>query len=673
MSRYIPTPAYPDMMPVDISFVFENEKPAGKHGFMRVDGENLRFEDGTLGKFWGVVLDGTSCFPDKDYAPVLARRLAMVGCNVVRLHQMDGQFHARNLFAFTKGKRVDNTRVFDPRSLDALDYLVYCLKEEGIYCYLDHLVYRHFKQGDGIEQAELLGDAAKPWCLTNPRLIELQKEYATNLWNHYNPYTKLCYKDDPVFILTDLVNEADLFYNSAKNAAGYIEPTYYTNEFRQMFGKWLQEKGIEFDWQNCDLYSQDEILLEFKYEATKKYYAEMTEHLRSLGVKVPITGTTWSRDYTGATKANEDMDFADSHHYYYDWKWGNTERVCKNFSITASKFAFPRLPLIRTPNKPFFVSEWGMPWPNSYRAEGAIYYAAVGALQGWSGFTVHTYAYGNRLATNSVLGREGSSPIGGVSFREGIFSVWNDPAVFGLFYHAALITRRQDITPAEKAVAVHADGHKQLSVKAYEGILEQHRGYTVIGDAEGYDDVVEHNEAYPMPSDKVVSDNGQMWRDFKREIGGIDTPRTKIAYGYIGRGRGAAHSTHKRLVDGIVFDGMSINSFTDFGVIAVSSLTDDPIEKSNNILISSIGRARNTDAIFDGEKMLDVGKPPIMSEVIEADISIRTELGKTLKVWGITPEGYYAGKLPTTYEDGVLTFHVGDANNPASYYLVVEE
>ena len=51
MSRYIPMPAYPDRMPVDISFVFRDEKPAGKHGFVHADGEVLRFEDGTLAKF----------------------------------------------------------------------------------------------------------------------------------------------------------------------------------------------------------------------------------------------------------------------------------------------------------------------------------------------------------------------------------------------------------------------------------------------------------------------------------------------------------------------------------------------------------------------------------------------------------------------------------------------
>ena len=43
MSRYMPVYQYPEMMPVDISFVFEDEVPAGKHGFCQVDGENFRF------------------------------------------------------------------------------------------------------------------------------------------------------------------------------------------------------------------------------------------------------------------------------------------------------------------------------------------------------------------------------------------------------------------------------------------------------------------------------------------------------------------------------------------------------------------------------------------------------------------------------------------------------
>jgi len=56
MSKYIPVYAHPDRMPVDISFVFEDERPAGKHGFCQVKGENMYFEDGTLAKFWGVMV-----------------------------------------------------------------------------------------------------------------------------------------------------------------------------------------------------------------------------------------------------------------------------------------------------------------------------------------------------------------------------------------------------------------------------------------------------------------------------------------------------------------------------------------------------------------------------------------------------------------------------------------
>ena len=41
MSKYIPYPFYHDDVPVDISFIFESEKPAGKHGFIKAEGRPL--------------------------------------------------------------------------------------------------------------------------------------------------------------------------------------------------------------------------------------------------------------------------------------------------------------------------------------------------------------------------------------------------------------------------------------------------------------------------------------------------------------------------------------------------------------------------------------------------------------------------------------------------------
>ena len=370
------------------------------------------------------------------------------------------------------------------------------------------------------------------------------------------------------------------------------------------------------------------------------------------------------------------MDYLDNHHYFYDWKWSNTQRLCENKSITSTKAVLPALAKMRMVNKPFFVSEWDMPWPNSYRAESPIYYAAIGALQDWSGFAVHTYSYSSRLTNANILGRELSTPVAGVPYREGIFSVWNDPAKFGLFYHAALITRRGDVSPADKKVAVYASaGLTSCCQRAYNNLLEQHRTATVFESTlpEGYDELVADCDAYPMEDKKkFLSDNGQLWRDLNKRIGAVDTPRTKVTYGMLGYEHMTA-SNAKAKPQSIQLNGMQVTCKTDFGVIALSSLTDAPIEASDNMLLSAIGRAKNTDSIFDGEKMLDAGRQPILAEVIEADIAIKTEIGDKLKVWGVNAEGFYAGKLPTTYQDGVLSFRIGDEMNPACYYLIVKE
>ena len=53
---------------------------------------------------------------------------------------------------------------------------------------------------------ELLG-FAKALTYFNPRLIELQKEYARQLLTHRNPYTGNEYRHEPAVAIVELVNE----------------------------------------------------------------------------------------------------------------------------------------------------------------------------------------------------------------------------------------------------------------------------------------------------------------------------------------------------------------------------------------------------------------------------------------------------------------------------------
>ena len=667
MSRFIRTPAYPGKMPVDISFVFEDEKPAGKHGFMKPEGDHFVFEDGTPARFWGVNFNGGANFPEHDYAEKVARRLAQSGCNIVRFHQLDAEWDTPNIYQYTKGKRLYTTRKLDPVSMDHLDYLIHCLKEEGIYVYFDMMTYRNFKEGDGFEHSDELGDSAKPYSYFNRRMIDLQKEFCDQIWNRMNPYTGLLYKDDPVFVMTEITNECDMF---GAVAAKYGNSEFYNAQYRELFGEWLKKNNIEYDWQNWDRKTTDEVNFAFKMEYSKAYYKEMYDYMRSLGVKIPITGTNWTHAQPGNVMAQEDMDFTDGHHYYYNWGWGEEDKIGDNNQINGKPYIMQNMGIMRQNDKPFFCSEWDMPWPNPYRAEGPIYYAAVTALQNWTGMAIHTYAYDTNKSQYDIIGKEvSSSTIGGVPYREGIFAVWNDPCKFGLFYHAALIVRRADITPANKKIGATIANKFKIVANAFATGLEQHQIQTVLEghSTEGLDQVISGADTIESVSgdpNLIVSDNGQMWRNLKAKVGAIDTPRTKVIYGTLREGRfpdAPSPLTH--------VDGFSVVSGSQFAVIALSSLTNDPIEDSDNMLLTTVSRAQNTGMAFDGDKLTEYGAAPILSEVVKADLKIRVK-NPNLKVWGVNAEGYYTGKVPTTYEDGCLCFTVGETMM-SSYYLIV--
>jgi len=415
------------------------------------------------------------------------------------------------------------------------------------------------------------------------------------------------------------------------------------------------------------MFANDEVQTDFKVEHTKAFLKEMYDHMRAIGVKIPITGTNWAKPGHGLARAHMEMDYTDSHMYTYDWNWGVNERCCKNMHVDHYDNIFCFEARTTLAGKPFYLSEWDMPWPNSFRAEGAIHYAATAALQGWGGACIHTYAYSAHLEDMKILGRELSSPVKGIPYREGIFSTWNDPAKFGLFYHAALITRRGDVSKSDKKVAIIPHDPYTNSSVALRSLRGKSQGRMHYGEGlpEGYDMSVLTNEAVPDPNpNMVVSDNGQLWWDKDKTLWGVDTERTKAFYGMIGNGSRPKH----------VMNGLEIQCATDFGVIALSSLTDDPIETSDNILLSTIGRARNTDAQFDGEKMIDIGKPPILAEVIDVKIRLKNIHGTRMKVWAVNAEGFYALQKAVTYDDeGYLNFHLGSGSINACYYLIVKE
>jgi hypothetical protein len=657
ISKTIPYTLPWDDMPIDLSFIYAKEKPAGKHGFLKAEGDKFVFEDGTEARFWGTNFNSAQCFPSHEHSKKVAKRLAKIGVNIVRFHQLDGEWSTPNIFQFSRGENKNNTQSLDTESMDRLDYLIYCLKKEGIYVYMDLLTYRRFKTGDDVEAADKLGDAAKPYSTYNRRLIEIQKKFNNDFWTHINPYTKLAYKDEPAIVLTEITNECDLWSQNVT-----VEP--YRTELENLYRDWASRNKVKTGKNKIKFDKRDNNIQKFFIDITIDYYKEMIRHMREIGVKIPIAGTNQTPRNAAYLTAQMAGDFIDSHAYHYDWGlWADgSKRFMNNPMIGNTNNMIPGLAFHNVQDKPYFVSEWDNPWPNEWRAESSVMLAAVGAFQNWGGLAIHTYRYTLDEDVDMIGKPITGNALNGVYYRGGVFDAFNDPAKFGLFYHAALIMRRGDVKPAEKTVNIKLNDLLQGRGKAYLLTAEKHRTESVFSEMDYKGDItVGADEAVvDIESGEVLSDTKELYRNLNKKIGWIDSPKTKAVYGFVGK------------EEELSLNDLKVNVKTDFATVAISSLTDEPIKNSGNMLLTAVGRADNTNSKYneDHTQQLDPGHGPILIEVIEAMIEIKTEK-KNLRVMSINPQGMITGYMPSEYKDGVFRFAIGNEFQ-SMYYLIQE-
>lgn len=274
----------------------------------------------------------------------------------------------------------------------------------------------------------------------------------------------------------------------------------------------------------------------------------------------------------------------------------------------------------------------------------------------------------------------------------------NDPAIFGMFYLGALMLRRGDVSPAKKTIGARVTDPNLWTYNAQltKSAMEVHKVVIVphdVSDEEakkkyGLDEIRPADEFFPdeeklrvlndladegkhfLPKDSksvIMSDTGEVWRDTARQVGAVDTPRTKIVYGMLNKETKALAGAPYEMK----LNGLKVVCNTDFAVVGLSSLNDNPLNKSDNILLCTVGRASNTDTWFDGEKLVKPGHLPIQIEVIDAEIELDTDV-ENLRVWSVTDDGFYGARIPVEHLDGKIRFHVGP-QWPSQYYLIMKE
>ncbi|MFQ6131637.1 MAG: hypothetical protein ACE5R4_06345 [Armatimonadota bacterium] len=470
----------PTLEEIDLSFLLD--APAGKHGFLTVrpDG-HFYFEDGTRARFFGTNINSREACGDREQSERVAARLARYGINMVRLHSVDSRW--ATLIDYERG----DSRHFNAEALDRYDYFVAQLKKHGIYVYFDLLDYRRFMDADGVKQA---GDFQHGWrnsikgsSCYDPRMIELQKEYATELLTHRNPYTGLRYVDEPALVVLEITNENSVFYMSNTSLT---LPTYF-DDLRGRWNEWLLARyedrdGLAAAWTNaegeCALLGDEDpaagtvqmplqhlyadlrdasyvgeksparlnAMTRFLYEVQGAYFRTMHDHLRSIGVRIPITGT--NQDFSDASNyANATCDFMSRNNY---WHHPNLNAkpmfTFRNESVLRSDIIAEANPVANIASstvagKPMIVPELNFPFPNEYRAECLPFMVAYACLQDWDGILYFAYHPSED--------------------RLSFFRNQSDPVRWGQVPMAALMFLRRDVETAKTYVEI---GNSEVDV-----------------------------------------------------------------------------------------------------------------------------------------------------------------------------------------------------------------
>lgn len=222
--------------PFDTSATFTdmsilNPAPAGADGRAVIHDGHFYDANGNRLRLLGSNLTFEGAFPDKHEAESLAAHMRKLGMNVIRFHHIDTSTAPRGLW-------LPEQSGFDPEQLGRLDWLIYQLKQHGIYTNLNLHVSRTYPgTPEGTPRAFHYGKGVDNFY---PDFIQMQREYARALLTHENPYTKTTYAKEPAVLVVELNNENALTGYNAATLRTLPEP--FLGDLTRQWQEWLAAK-----------------------------------------------------------------------------------------------------------------------------------------------------------------------------------------------------------------------------------------------------------------------------------------------------------------------------------------------------------------------------------------------------------------------------------------------
>ncbi len=628
--------------PTDLSYLNENHIPAGIHGRVLSEGDKLVFSDGTPASFWGTNIQGRAIFDTSDVNIKLhAKRISQLGFNLVRFHHHDSQWVQPNIF------KADSSEL-SLTSLKKLDWWIKCLKDEGVYVWLDLHVGRTFKVSDNIDHFDDMHTSddnvkSEGFNYLNKSIQRKMQLFNEQYLGHQNIYTNYQYVDDPAIIALQITNENDI--------TEHFGHKFYTTNKHPIHNDLLRKaaddfsKKSNFELSNVLKWSKPEAKI-FRNDLEHLFNEEMTAHLKRLGAKQLISTTNSWGGIMGLSSlpALSDGDMVDVHTY------GGKNEFFRDPSMRPT--FLDAISMSHLINKPLSISEWNIDkFPIDERFIAPLFVSSISRLQGWD--IVMLYGYGQEPLNSPSIASSWSS--------------YNDPSILGVMPAAALVFREGHVAEAKKDYVLNLTEKEFLrkkytakNLRAIRTLTEQSKIVVQLPRISALP-WLNHNKSlvdkyitvkdpnYNFLSEDasyIESDTKELKRDWKKGIHLINTKKTQAASGRIG-------NQHIQLED------ISIHIDNKSAVLSVQSLDSQAIRKSKKIYITALSTSLPSDS---------VKKLPYLSEPISGYIEIHAPEGLTLmKLDKLGREI----NTDIEYNDGVYKINFSEMKN--GYWLTLHQ
>lgn len=682
---------------LDMSYLLD--APAGKHGAIQIDGENMVFADGTPVNFWGLAVAGRAMFMDYADAEKAAQRIAQLGFNAVR-------FHIPTFSTDTKGGMdlVDSstrkTGGVSAKEMDKLCYLMAQLGKRGIYFGMDLYTGGVTWKNNNYQDDGKLDHGTRGPNFFDEEIVKLQDQIAENYLTYKNPYTGTTIGTDPALAFVALYNETSIFM--VKN---FDEWEYYYPHMNELYNGWLRDKystraELAQAWTEPEsklpglLEDEDQTKGTVKlYQAVQRKKCNNRRFEDNLAFLADMQMTNMNTRFakirewapgallqgsTAFTSGTDDRanfyslakagDYYSAQCYFY-LAFGNGEQMVKGTKIEKPESAMTNSKLYymstfanaKIFDKLYFQTEWDAGMPNPYRSEWALLMGAYTSFQNWNPFLFAWDHRSNYSYRKSMRDYD--------KYPHGQHGLMDRPEMTYALPVVAQMVLRKDVTQATEGYFPKRYRNNEVFVRANQ-YIQGDIAYVWCGKSGGmmiddiaYDPNYNSNNVmklkrYGDETGKYIANTGEMMVDTNTVTYQLNTDRTQAAAGFLDRME----------LNDVIFDIQN-----EFSTVYLTSLSKEKesIHDSRRLLLTLVGDARMTGQIMtnDGSEFIEGGHGPMLLEPIRGTITLKNK--NDYEVWALGFDGKQKFKLDTQKTaEGYTQFETKASDQAMNYEII---